>query len=227
MFRCIAIMALLMCAYTMQAASDSVREKQPMIRVGVDISKLALPLWNADYRAFVFQLDKAIKPDVCLALDAGWGQSTAQTDALQYSSNNTFMAVGVDKTFFERLFAGDRDNASIGVRYGLAPIRRSAATYTINDPVWGAVQGQIPEKRFMAHWFELCGGFRMEIAHHIFMGWTVRAKTLINPNTVRELPPAYLVGFGRGEKNPAFDYNLYLMVGLGKRVKKIAPTAKK
>ena len=202
------------------AATDSLRHQWPMIRLGIDLSKCAVPLWTTNYQAWVFQVDKAIKPDVYVVVDAGWGKSTEQTEALQYTAKNTFISLGLDKTFFEKLFIGDRDNASIGVRYGLAPVQRGAATYTINDPVWGAVVGQVPGKNFLAHWCELTGGFRMEIAHHIFMGWTVRAKTLINPNTVRELPPAYLVGFGRGEKNPAFDYNLYLMVGLGKRVKK-------
>lgn len=205
---------------SMQAAGDSLRSTWPMIRIGIDVSKCALPLWTSNYRAWVFQVDKAIKPDVYLVMDAGWGQSTEKTEALQYTAKNAFASFGLDKTFFEKLFVGDRDNASIGVRYGLAPVQRSAAIYTINDPIWGVVQGQVPGKNFLAHWFELTGGFRMEVAHRVFMGWTVRAKTLINPNTVRELPPAYLVGFGRGEKNPAFDYNLYLMVGLGKRVKK-------
>lgn len=214
-------LCLLVQSFLANAAADSLREKWPMLRLGVDASKLAMPLWNTPHRAFVFQVDKAIKPDVWLVLDGGWGQSATQTEALQYTSKNTFLALGLDKTFFERLFTGDRDNASIGIRYGLAPVQRSAATYTINDPVWGIVQGLVPERRFLAHWFELCGGFRLEIAHRIFMGWTVRAKTLINPNTVRELPPAYLVGFGSGEKNPAFDYNLYLLVGMGKRVKKM------
>lgn len=201
------------------ALSDSNKINRPMIRIGMDLSKAFLPVWTDDYRAWVFQFDRAVGKNVYAVLDAGWGQSNTQTKTLQYTSSNWYCAAGVEKTFFEQLFPGDLDNASIGLRYGFAPVYRGAATFTIQDPIWGNTLGQVMEKRLVAQWLELTGGFRMEIAPRVFMGWTVRAKTLVNPNTVRELPPLYLVGFGRGEKNPAFDYNLYLMLGIGKRTK--------
>ncbi len=207
------------CTWYSHAGSDSNRVKRPMVRIGIDLSKAFLPVWTDDYTAWVFQADRAIGKNVYAVLDGGWGKSATNTKSLVYQSSNWFCSAGVDKTFFEQLFPGDLDNASIGIRYGIAPVQRSAATYIIQDPIWGTSEGQIAEKRFLAQWLELTGGFRMEITPRVFMGWTVRAKTLVNPNTVRELPPLYLVGFGRGEKNPAFDYNLYLLFGLGKRMK--------
>ena len=69
----------------------------------------------------------------------------------------------------------------------------------------------------MAHWLELNGGFRMEIMKNIFVGWNARAKTFINPKKFELLPPSYVAGYGRGDKNTAFSYNFYLLYGFGKR----------
>jgi hypothetical protein len=42
-------------------------------------------------------------------------------------------------------------------------------------------------------------------------------KTFVNPKKFEQLPPAYLAGYGRSEKNTAFGYNFFLMVGFGKK----------
>jgi hypothetical protein len=121
------------------------------------------------------------------------------------------------KTFFSREFKGDMDNAFIGLRYGASYVKRGEANYFIKDTVWGNASGVIPSANFTAQWFELVGGFKVEVIKNIFLGWNIRAKTFINPKKFEKLPPSYLAGYGLSEKNTAFGYNFYLLLGFGEK----------
>jgi len=96
------------------------------------------------------------------------------------------------------------------VRYALAFIERSEARYTIFDNFWGNTSGTIPGKNMTAHWLELTGGVRVELAKGLFTGWTIRGKFLLNGNQFKDLPPPYVAGYGRGDKNSIFDFNFYI-----------------
>ncbi|QLH46844.1 MAG: hypothetical protein HWD58_15150 [Bacteroidota bacterium] len=101
----------------------------------------------------------------------------------------------------------------MGIRYALSRVARNASTYLIQDPVWGTAEGSIPAKTFLAHWLELTAGFRFEIRPNLFAGWQVRARTFINPKRFEELPPAYLAGYGRGDRNTTFGLQFYISMG--------------
>ncbi len=230
--RPLSCLLLLCCALQSFAQKDSVATKavelpEPRFdyfRLGVDLSKfLASPLAPA-YNAYEFSFDTHYKKDLWLAADFGWGKSRVNNDNIAFNSRNFFLRLGLDKTFFNQEFKGDLDNAFIGLRYGMAYVHRAEATYAIKDTVWGNTSGSVAGADFLAHWIELGAGFRLELVKNIFLGWNIRAKTFVNPSTFKELPPAYIAGYGRGEKNTAFGYNLFLMMGFGdKRVNAKAP----
>jgi hypothetical protein len=57
---------------------------------------------------------------------------------------------------------------------------------------------------------EVTGGMRVELVKGLMAGWNVRGKFLLNTADFRDLAPLYVAGYGRGEKNAVFDFNLYL-----------------
>ena len=187
------------------------------VRVGIDLSKVVSSFLQKQYDVIEFQADVYYKKDLYFAAEFGAGNSLVDNDFLTYKSNNTFISIGLDKTFFAKDFRGDFDNAFVGLRYGVGLINRGEASYSIQDIVWGNTQGLIPAEHFIAHWLELTGGFRMELMKNIFVGWNIRARTFINPTKFEKLPPSYVAGYGRGDKNSNFGYNFYLLYGLGKR----------
>ena len=89
-------------------------------------------------------------------------------------------------------------------------MKRSDATYTITDSLWGPTSGSIEGRNFTAHWAEVVGGIRVELYRGIIAGWNVRAKFLLNAKTFQDLSPAYISGYGKGDKSTAFDFNFYL-----------------
>ncbi len=196
---------------------DSSYQKFTYFRLGVDVSKLIKSQLAKDYKTYEFQFDANYTKSTNLALEIGTGSSVVNNQFLNYKSNNTFIRLGIDKTFFGKEFLGDMDNAFVGVRYAFSPVKRLGATYTIQDNIWGNTSGTIDAAAFVAHWIELNGGFRMEIIKNVFAGWNIRAKTFLNPKKFELLPPTYLSGYGSGDKNAAFDYNFYILYGFGKR----------
>jgi hypothetical protein len=186
-------------------------------RIGLDISKIVSSLVQKKYHVAESQLDVFYKNNLFFAAEFGVGNSFVENDYLKYKSQNAFIRLGVDKTFFRKDFNADFDNAFVGLRYGLGYVKRGDASYEIEDAIWGNSAGTIERASFIAHWIELTGGFRMELMKDIFIGWNIRMKALFNPKKFEELPPSYLAGYGKGDKNSAFGYNFYLLYGFGKR----------
>jgi len=50
----------------------------------------------------------------------------------------------------------------------------------------------------------------VEIFKGLFAGWTIRGKFRLNQAPFRELPPAYIAGYGKGDKNAIFDFGFYI-----------------
>ena len=186
-------------------------------RVGADISKWLASLVQNNYKEIEFAGDVLYKRNLFLAMELGTGNSRVQNEFLQYKSSNTFIRLGIDKTFFAKEHARDMDNAFVGFRYAFAPIVRKEAIFTMKDPIWGNNTGTIAPESFIAHWMELTGGFRLEVIPNIFVGWNIRVRTFLNPSRFEKLAPFHVAGYGSGEKATAFGYNFYILKGFGKR----------
>lgn len=200
-----------------EAKKDSIYHPFTYFRIGVDISKPIQTFFNDQRSSYVFQLDANYRKSLNLALEGGFGQSKVSNHPLKYTSRNSYVGFGIDHPFFNEEFRGDKDNAFIGLRYAMAYIQRQPATYVIQDPLYGLTSGVLPSKSFLTHWVELTGGFRLEVKKNMFAGWNIRLKNIVNPKSLLEAPPAYIAGYGRGDKNTAFDYNFYILYGIGKR----------
>ena len=216
----IAFACLLLIQKDLHAAKkDSLESKWDYVRIGVDLSKFAASAIDKSYNSYEFMLDVHYKKDIFFVADFGLGNSQVSNPQISYGSNNAFVRLGLDKTFFGKEFKGDMDNAFIGLRYGAGFVNRSSGNYFIKDTIWGNTAGAVAASNFVAHWVELVGGFRMEVVKNIFVGWNIRVKTFVNPKRFAELPPPYLAGYGRSDNNTAFGYNFYLLYGIGNKRK--------
>jgi hypothetical protein len=184
------------------------------LRFGVDITRPIANLFLKTRQSYEFQVDYAIKNETYLVAEAGWGSANIDYSDLRYKSNNMFLRVGVDKTMLTRIASSDWDMLFVGMRYGFAPIKRSDATYTTTDSLWGNTSGMIQGKSLTAHWLEVTAGIRVEMIQGLFLGWNIHGRFLLNQKPFRELPPSFIAGYGKGDKNTIFDYNFYVSYAL-------------
>lgn len=191
-----------------------VKPVQHQIRLGVDISRPVMNLFSKSRHSYEAMIDYCLPKDIYGVIEGGAGGSDIDYEDLKYTSSNSFFKIGVDKSMLQRMFPGDWDYLFVGIRYGVAFIKRSEATFTTNDQFWGTTTGTIPAKNITGHWAELTAGLRVELFKGFFAGYTVRGKFRLNQEPFRELPPAYIAGYGKGEKTTVFDFNFYLQYAL-------------
>lgn len=180
------------------------------LRVSVDISQPIINLTTTTRQSLEGSVDYYYRKELYIVLEGGAGRSKIDYADLKYESNNFFVKGGFDKSLLVRNGASDWDAIFIGLRYGMAFINRGAATYETHDQFWGVARGTVAAQDIRAQWAEITGGMRMELLPRFFAGWNIRGKFLLNSGSFKELPPAFISGYGRGEKNSVFDFNLYL-----------------
>lgn len=209
------------------AAPDSSGKKaarkpfERQLRFGIDVRRPIEHIFRSDNFGYEFGIDYTFREDLYGVVEGGWGGANYLYPDLSYTSRNGFGRIGVDKSLLKRISGSDWDIAFIGLRYGLSIIRRSEGSYTTTDPLWGTTRGSIPAKNFTGHWAEITGGLRLELFPRIFVGWNIRGKFLLNQSAFRELAPAYVAGYGRGDKNSVFDFNFWLMYAIRRAPKSV------
>ena len=182
--------------------------------IGVDVAR---PVFNnlvPDKFGYEFQADLYTRGEFYLAAEGGWGGSTVSYTDLKYTTTNNFLRFGFNKSILQRDRPTDWDMMFIGMRLGAADVNRSPATFTVLDSVWGNRTGSSSGKNFLAYWAELTGGMRVELVKGLFAGWNFRAKFILNGKSFNDLAPLYIAGYGKGDKNVAFDFNLYVSYGI-------------
>jgi hypothetical protein len=191
-----------------QSSTVAVRPKQ--LRFSFDAARILINRLAENKSSYEGGIDYYLKNETYLSAEFGTGNSVIDYADLKYKSNNIFIRAGIDKSLFERRYPQDWGMGFIGFRYGVGVVNRKEASYTTNDGLGGITSGVAPPNNFTAHWFELTGGMRVELFKNTFAGWNVRFKFLLNQKSMGELKPAYIAGYGAGEKGTAFDYNFYL-----------------
>lgn len=210
-------LSLLLCSFHLLAqTNDTTTVKKPkdnnghQLCIGVDVFQPFMSSLVSYRTGYEFTADYYIKNEVFGVVEGGWGSATINYTDLAYTSTNNFFRVGINKSLFTRQKPDDWDMAFIGVRYGMAFIERNAASYTVVDSFWGNSSGTKPAASITGYWVEITGGMRVELVKGLCAGYTIRGKFRLNEKDFKELAPVYVAGYGKGDKNSIFDFNLYI-----------------
>ena len=182
------------------------------LSLGIDIFH---PVSNHFYTgrvAYEFEADYYLHNEFYGAMEWGWGSSDVNYTDLKYHTTNSFLRMGFNKTVLPRDNPKDWDMMLFGMRMAAGRINRSGATYNVVDSVWGNTRDSTVARKppFLAIWIELTAGMRVAIVNNLYAGWNIRAKFMMNGKSFNDLSPLYIAGYGKGDKNTAFDFNLYI-----------------
>jgi len=185
------------------------------LTLAVDVFHPIMAQWATDRTTYEGEATWYLKKNEYYAvLEGGWGGSTVNYPDLKYTTTNYFARAGFNKSVLYRESEKDWDMMFIGLRVAGGGLTRSAASYTIVDTVWGNATGLSAQKSFPVFWVEITTGTRVELARNLMAGWNIRGKFLMNGRSFSDLAPLHIAGFGRGDKNSSFDFNLYLLYAL-------------
>lgn len=199
-------------ARAQKAVKDSLQTAHlHQLRVGFDLGRIVLNASDPAKTGYDFSADYYFRKELYFVAEGGFGNSSLAYTDLSYTTSNYYIRLGVDKMMVPRIAKSDWDGIFFGARYAMAGVQRATATYTIADPLYGSISGSIPSHSFTAHWAEATAGIRLNLYKGLMTGWNVRGKFLLNGTAFRELPPAYIAGYGKGDNSTAFDFNVYLL----------------
>lgn len=179
-------------------------------RFGIDIGRFVFNQMYPSKQAYEFQADYALRNNLYLAGEVGFGNGKVDFDKLSYKTNASFIRLGLDKSFLNKISASDFDMGFLGFRYGMGIGQREDAEYLIISPFGTETNGIVPKQNFVVHWAEIIGGIKVELWEGVFAGWTGRGKFLLNGGVFKELAPNYIPGYGQGDKISIFNFNFYI-----------------
>jgi hypothetical protein len=182
--------------------------------ISADIFNPIVNQYRTNSYGYEFAADYFLHNEYYIVAEAGWGGSKVDYTDLQYTTTNTFLRAGFNKSMLLRDHPRDWDLMFFGLRAAVAPVTRSTATFSVTDSLWGSIPGAQPGKSFTALWAEVVGGMRVELFHGLFAGWAIRGKFMMKSRSFKDLSPLYIGGYGKGDKNAVFDFNFYLTYAL-------------
>ncbi len=197
-------------------AQDTIRypiNEMKGIRVGIDVSKLFLPLmYDNERMGFEATAEMHVKGNMFGVAEVGWLRVNLDRDtAYHYKSNGIYAKVGIDYNLLKSRRPFSNDILYVGARYGFSIFSQEADNVTIPGYYWPDATDQvIPKNTMQAHWIEILLGIKAEVLKNFYIGLTFRGKfKFISPKDEYSTP--YLIpGYGSGSSGFALGLNYYV-----------------
>ena len=197
------------------SAQDTIRypvNAMKGIRIGVDVSKLLLPvMYKGERMGFEGTVDKYIKGNFFAVAEAGWLYVNLNNDTYHYKANGLYGKAGTDYNLLKSRRPNSNDIVYAGARYGLSVFSHQAENVTIPGHFWpDATDQSIPKNTMSAHWLELLLGVKAEVLKNLYVGLTFRFKFKIVSPKDNYSTPYMIPGYGNGNEGYALGLNYYV-----------------
>jgi len=130
----------------------------------------------------------------------------------EFKGNGPFGRIGVDLNIITPKKDSKPTNNLflVGLRLGMTNFKYNISNMSITDNYWGGSQ-IVPFNNLVSTkvWYEIAVGIRVEVIKDIFMGWSIRSKTLISQDVAGNATPWYIPGYGvNGASNFGINYTI-------------------
>lgn len=194
------------------------------LRLGMDLSRIPVHYLNPYRTDLEIHTDLRVDSDLYAAVDGGWNKTRLDNSPVfRYNAQGMFLKAGVDYNLLKREFPAESNILYVGVRYGIARMRRNIPGYRVSDPYWGDVEGHFSGKTLLPQWGELLLGIKAEVLRNLFLGWSLHARVLITQHIDPQVRPYLIPGFGKATHNAVFD----ISYSLSYRIPLFRPAPKK
>ena len=217
----------------LQPKDTIVKKESYGLRVGADLSKLALSFFNDDYTGLELVGDYRLTQKLFLAAELGNEDRTKQEDLYNFTSSGSYIKAGVDYNTYQNWYGMD-NTIFLGGRYAVSTFSQTLNDYSVFDSnrYWNAdgfADGQSPGREFSglnASWLELVFGTKVELFANIYLGASVRLGFLVTQKQSDEFPTLWIPGFNKvtdgSNFGASYNYSISYFIPLYKKVKKSA-----
>ena len=183
---------------------------KPGIAVGIDLAPFITHFFSKERFGVEANARYTFNRKWQAVAETGYENVEIDDDKMTYSSNGSFVRLGMDYNFFSVDETDNNDNILLGLRYGVAIQEHHCSNYTVREDYWGDYSGSLASSTVNSHWAEFVFGLRSEVLKNMYMGWSVRVRTVIGVGADNVLEPYSIPGYGRHNKstNLGFTYTL-------------------
>jgi len=199
------------------SGQDTLRTYGP--RIGLDVVRFAYIFSEPSEIGAEVSVDFELLNNLFPVFEAGYSTTSDKNDLFNYTSRGTYGRAGIDYNLLPMHDRSVHHMIFIGLRYGVSSFRHSAEQFTIPSNYWGDLHVESYENRLLGHWFELVGGVKAEVAPNLFLGWSVRYQSLLNPLMDEVFTPRLIPGYGNGASDSGFgfSYSIFYKIPLFKK----------
>lgn len=207
-----------------------VKNERYGLRVGIDLYRLTKGFYTDGYKGIELVADYRLTKRIYAAGELGNEDYTVNDRQLNFTTKGSFFKAGFDYNAYENWL--DMENMIYaGVRYGFSSFSQNLNSYTIYDnrlintegiryldPV--TIDADREYSGLTAHWVEVVGGIKAEIFNNLYLGFSVRLKSLITDKKPDNFDNLYIPGFNRtyeGSFGVGLNYSVSYFIPLYKK----------
>jgi hypothetical protein len=186
-------------------------ERQFFVRVGVDLSRFALPLIDEmNPTGWEVNMDAEINYRFFPTLEAGTSKINYQQTEIDYESKGNYMRIGFNYNMLNYKQRFDRNLFFIGARIGFTGYSQQIDKVSLSND-WGNIETSFPLTDLTAQWFEGVIGIKGELVKNLYMGYTIRVKQMLNHTEYNDITPYWVPGYGKGNqvRNLGMSYSIF------------------
>jgi hypothetical protein len=211
-----------------QESTDSIVKPKVVhaLRLGIDISKPAIALFNSDYSGLELVTDYRVKKNLYLAAEYGFETRTLDETNYKYKTNGSFYKIGFDYNVYENLIGMD-NLIYVGMRYGHSSFSQELLSYSTGTQgqYWPLNSNNTPIKydNLNASWLSGLIGLKVEVFPHLFIGSSFQINRLISQTAPNNFQNLFAPGYNRmglNDLSVSFNYTISYLIPFSKKEKK-------
>ncbi|RPD39093.1 hypothetical protein EG028_20970 [Chitinophaga barathri] len=176
------------------------------LRVGVDLTRFAIPFFQPYRRDATVVLDARYNDRIYFAADISYNRTSHSDSNYTYKGSGVGISIGANYNLLKKQIPKENFMLYGGFKYGFSLFSYEIPSYTIHSTYWGNYQGSMPSVTKTGHWVELSLGIKVEVLKNLYLGWSLHERILLNSAVAKsDFPPLIIPGYGKGYKGSAFD----------------------
>lgn len=170
--------------------------------VGFDIFGLGSKLMGSDYFSSEISAEINLKNRYFPVVEIGYGQidTTQEENDIHYKTAAPYFRIGGSyNVFYQKPYLPGQ--FLVGLRYGFSSFSYDVSAPSMTDPTWGAptLPFSYEGVKSNASWLEIVIGLKANIYKSIYMGLSLRYRSLMNAKAAKNSEPYYIPGYGKNK----------------------------
>ena len=192
-------------AFSQEEEKEEIEGKAPRtfaLRAGLDMIKLGRTQFEEGYQGVEIVGDLRLNKRLAVAAEVGSEQRTQQTEQINFTTNGSYIKLGVDYNFFKN-WKGMDNALFVGFR-----LARSLHTHTVNNYTLYALNQYLAvdtrdgfltgeREQLSTGWFEFLFGTKVQLLPNFYAGISLRMHGLLSNKQPQNFGNLYAPGFNR------------------------------